>query len=238
MNQNPSNLTPRAAQVLELAHKEAARLKFGYIGEECLLLGIMRLGQGVAWSVLEKMGVKPTDVLNQLEKLPTRGEQEGQIDPNLLAYTPRFKLILSLAEKERQTTDCQYLGTEHLLLGILRHGDGFGYSALKSLGVELEKTRQEIAEFLAIPQDAVKATVQAVRLLLATYIEFTSPIAKAKIKLEQLQQVNFGQTIQVDPKLSACLQVLSEDGKKVISLAALVKLSEALAASETAPAKT
>jgi ATP-dependent Clp protease ATP-binding subunit ClpC len=137
-----NNFTPRAQQVLALARKEADRFHHNYVGTEHLLLGLIKLGQGVAVSVLQKMGLDLETVRNAVEKQVGIGQEtktQGSIP-----YTPRVKKVLALAGKEAKALNHSYVGTEHILLGLLREGEGVAARVLKSLDVDIERTRNEI----------------------------------------------------------------------------------------------
>ncbi|KXU36007.1 NDP-hexose 4-ketoreductase [Cephaloticoccus primus] len=144
MSQDPTNnLTPRAQQVITLSKQEAARFKHNYVGSEHLLLGLIKLGQGVAVSVLQKMGLDLEPVRAEVEKQVGTG-QDGPKSPDQIPYTPRMRKVLALAGKEAKALSHSYVGTEHLLLGLLREGEGVAARVLKSLDIDIERTRQEI----------------------------------------------------------------------------------------------
>ncbi|HTB81577.1 MAG TPA: ATP-dependent Clp protease ATP-binding subunit [Opitutaceae bacterium] len=137
-----NNFTPRAQQVLALARKEADRFHHNYVGTEHILLGLIKLGQGVAVSVLQKMGLDLETVRAAVEKQVGTG-QEAKAAGNI-PYTPRVKKVLALAGKEAKALNHSYVGTEHILLGLLREGEGVAARVLKSLDVDIERTRNEI----------------------------------------------------------------------------------------------
>src|ERR1700738_3686443 len=141
-----NNFTPRAQQVLALARKEAERFNHNYVGTEHLLLGLIKLGQGVAVNVLQKMGLDLERVRMEVEKHVGSHPETNMIGN--IPYTPRVKKVLALASKEAQALHHSYVGTEHLLLGLLREGDGVAARVLKSLEVDLERTRNEILKEL------------------------------------------------------------------------------------------
>ncbi|MDD5349933.1 MAG: ATP-dependent Clp protease ATP-binding subunit, partial [Chthoniobacteraceae bacterium] len=141
-----NNFTPRAQQVLALARKEAERFNHNYVGTEHLLLGLIKLGQGVAVNVLQKMGLELEAVRAEVEKQVGAGP-EGKIIGNI-PYTPRVKKVLALAGKEAKSLNHSYVGTEHILLGLLREGEGVAAVVLKNLDVDIEKTRNEILKEL------------------------------------------------------------------------------------------
>ena len=137
-----SNFTPRAQQVLALARKEADRFNHNFLGTEHLLLGLIKLGQGVAVNVLQKMGLDLETVRMEVEKQVGTGPDQKMIGN--IPYTPRVKKVLALASKEAKALNHTYVGTEHILLGLLREGDGVAAKVLKNLDVDIEQTRQEI----------------------------------------------------------------------------------------------
>jgi ATP-dependent Clp protease ATP-binding subunit ClpC len=137
-----SNLTPRAQQVLALARKEADRFNHNFVGTEHLLLGLLKLGHGVAVNVLQRMGLDLESVRLEVEKLVGTGPDQKIM--GTIPFTPRVKKVLALAQKEAKALNHTYVGTEHILLGLLREGDGVAARVLKSFDVDLEQTRQEI----------------------------------------------------------------------------------------------
>src|SRR5882757_5840881 len=141
-----NNFTPRAQQVLALARKEADRFNHNYVGTEHLLLGLIKLGQGVAVTVLHKMGLDLEDVRVEVEKQVGAGPDQKMIGN--LPYTPRVKKVLAFASKEAKALNHTYVGTEHILLGLLREGDGVAARVLKNLDIDIEQTRQEILKEL------------------------------------------------------------------------------------------
>src|ERR1035437_8986600 len=143
MSQEPmNNFTPRAQQVLALARKEADRFHHNYVGTEHILLGLIKLGQGVAVSVLQKMGLDLETVRAAVEKQVGTGQETKAAGS--IPYTPRVKKVLALAGKEAKALNHSYVGTEHILLGLLREGEGVAARVLKSLEIDIERTRNEI----------------------------------------------------------------------------------------------
>src|SRR6201987_389971 len=141
-----NNLTPRAQQVLALARKEADRFNHNFVGTEHLLLGLIKLGQGIAVNVLQKLGLDLDTVRMEVEKQVGTGPDQKMIGN--IPYTPRVKKVLALAAKEARALNHTYVGTEHILLGLLREGDGVAARVLKNLDVDIEQTRQEILKEL------------------------------------------------------------------------------------------
>ena len=137
-----NNFTPRAQQVLQLAKKEADGFNRGYVGTEHLLLGLIALGQGVAVNVLSRMGINLDMVRLEVEKAVGVGP-ETKTAGNL-PFTPRVKKVLALAGSEARALNHSYIGTEHILLGLLREGEGVASRVLRNLNVDLDKSRNEI----------------------------------------------------------------------------------------------
>jgi ATP-dependent Clp protease ATP-binding subunit ClpC len=140
------NFTPRAQQVLALSRKEADRFNHNFVGTEHLLLGLIALGQGVAVNILEKLGLDLENVRMEVEKQVGTGPDRRMVGN--IPYTPRVKKVLALADKERHSLGHTYLGTEHILLGILSEGDGVAGRVLQNLDVNIEQTRLEILKEL------------------------------------------------------------------------------------------
>src|SRR6202789_1337729 len=140
------NFTPRAQQVLALARKEADRFNHNFVGTEHLLLGLIKLGQGVAVNVLQKLGLDLETVRMEVEKQVGSGP-DTKMSGNI-PYTPRVKKVLALAGKEAKALNHSYVGTEHILLGLLREGDGVAARVLKTLEVDIERTRNEVLKEL------------------------------------------------------------------------------------------
>src|SRR5512135_2601674 len=145
-DQEANNFTPRAQQVLALARKEADRFNHNFVGTEHLLLGLIKLGQGVAVNVLQKLGLDLETVRLEVEKQVGTGPDQKMMGN--IPYTPRVKKVLALAQKEAKALNHSYVGTEHILLGLLREGDGVAARVLKNLDVDIEQTRQEILKEL------------------------------------------------------------------------------------------
>ncbi len=135
--------TERAKQVLMLAREEANRFNHNYIGTEHLLLGLVREGEGIAAKVLYDMGVDITKVRSAVEFIIGRGER---VNVGEISLTPRAKKVIELAVEEARRLGHSYIGTEHLLLGLVREGEGIAAGVLESLGVSLEKVRQKVIQ--------------------------------------------------------------------------------------------
>jgi ATP-dependent Clp protease ATP-binding subunit ClpC len=138
--------TDRARKVLTLAQDEAQRFNHNYIGTEHLLLGLVREGEGVAARVLENMNVELPKVRTAVEFIIGRGDRPvvGEV-----GLTPRAKRVIELAIDEARRLGHNYIGTEHLLLGLVREGEGIAAGVLESLGVSLDKVRHEVIRVLS-----------------------------------------------------------------------------------------
>ena len=141
-----SDFTPRGQQVLALARQEAERFNHHYVGTEHLLLGLIKLGQGVAVNVLQRMGLDLEGVRMEVEKHVGPHSETKMVGS--IPYTPRVKKVLVLAGKEAKALSHSYVGTEHILLGLLREGEGIAARVLKSLEVDPVRTRNEILKEL------------------------------------------------------------------------------------------
>ena len=141
-DESMNNFTPRAQQVLALARKEADRFNHSFVGTEHLLLGLINLGQGVAVNVLQKMGLDLETVRLEVEKQVGTGPDQ-KLAGNI-PYTPRVKKVLELSKKEAKALHHTYVGTEHILLGLLREGEGVAARVLRNLDIDIDQCRQEI----------------------------------------------------------------------------------------------
>jgi len=147
--------TERARKVLVLAQEEAKSFQHNYIGTEHLLLGLIREGEGVAAKVLNNLGVELEQIRKAIEYIIGRG---GSIVLGETGLTLRAKRVIELAVDEARRLNHHYIGTEHLLLGMVREGEGIAAGVLNMLGVKLEKARAETLEVLTqIRQDTAPA---------------------------------------------------------------------------------
>jgi ATP-dependent Clp protease ATP-binding subunit ClpC len=133
--------TERARKVLQLAQEEAQRFNHNYIGTEHLLLGLVREGEGVAAKVLGNLGVELNNVRSSVEFIIGRGDRTLAGD---IGLTPRAKKVLQLSFDEARRLNHSYIGTEHLLLSLVREGEGIAASVLESQGVSLGKVRSQV----------------------------------------------------------------------------------------------
>ena len=141
-----NNFTPRAQQVLALARKEADRFNHNYVGTEHLLLGLIKLGQGVAVNVLQKIGLDLETVRMEVEKQVGTGPETKMVGN--IPYTPRVKKVLALAGKEAGRSTILMSARSTSCLGLLREGEGVAARVLKSLEIDIERTRNEILKEL------------------------------------------------------------------------------------------
>ena len=137
------NFSPRARRVVELARVEARRFHHNYVGTEHILLGLIKLGEGVAVNVLGRMGVELKRVRDLVEKQVGKGPEEAKA-PDNLPLTPRVQKVFTYARSEAAKLGHAYIGTEHVLLGLLREGEGVAAKVLAELNVDIERCRQEI----------------------------------------------------------------------------------------------
>ena len=196
--------TERARRVLTLAQEEAHRFNHNYIGTEHILLGLVREGDGVAAKVLANLGVELNKVRSAVEFIIGRGDRTvlGEI-----GLTPRAKKVIELAVDEARRLNHSYIGTEHLLLGLVREGEGIAAGVLESLGVNLERVRAETTRILSqsAPQAAAAGARQATR---------TPTVDQLGIDLTQAARNN-----QLDPvigrsnELERVVQILSRRTK-------------------------
>ncbi|MBN1870152.1 MAG: ATP-dependent Clp protease ATP-binding subunit [Candidatus Omnitrophica bacterium] len=156
-----NRFTERARKVIVYAKEEARRFNHDYIGTEHLLLGLVREGEGVAAAVLQKLGLDLETIRIEVEKLVQPGPQTQVLGD--IPFTPRSKKALELSAEEARSLGHNYIGTEHLLLGLVKEGEGMAYRVLLNLGLDLGKLRNEVMELLGsgIPgyggEEAVKA---------------------------------------------------------------------------------
>lgn len=138
--------SPQARRIIiPLANEEARRLNHHSVGTEHLLLGLLRQGTGIAAGALERFGVSLEAVENEVRKRVAAGKA---VFDKTLQFTPRAKKALGLSSSEALRLNHAYIGTEHLLLGIIRSGDGVAVEVLVSLGVDLEQLRNEVIEHI------------------------------------------------------------------------------------------
>jgi hypothetical protein len=138
--------TDRARQVVVLAQEEARRLDHNYVGTEHILLGLISEGGGVAARALESLGIGVVAVRQQVEEIIGQGQQAPS---GHIPFTPRAKKVLELSLRESMQLGHTYIGTEHILLGLVREGDGVAAQVLVRLGADLNRVRQQVIQLLA-----------------------------------------------------------------------------------------
>ena len=136
--------TERAQKVLALSQEEALRLKHNNVGTEHILLGLIREGEGIAAKALRALGIKAEDIQKEVETLIGEGKHSMQS----IHFTPRAKKVVELSQDEARKLGHSYVGTEHILLGLIREGEGVASRVLKNLGVSLNKARQQVLTLL------------------------------------------------------------------------------------------
>src|SRR6266705_5346441 len=178
--------TERARKVLSLAQEEAQRFQHNYIGTEHLLLGLVREGEGVAAKVLSNLGVELNKVRSAVEFIIGRGDR---IVLGEIGLTPRAKKVIELAVDEARRLNHHYIGTEHLLLGLVREGEGIAAGVLESLGVNLEKVRTQTIQVLSqsgVPQKIKEPQVELVpQLMIVLLKEAQNVLASVMQEKEQ-----------------------------------------------------
>jgi ATP-dependent Clp protease ATP-binding subunit ClpC len=163
--------TDRARRVVVLAQDEARMLKHNYIGTEHILLGLIHEGEGVAAEALESLGISLDAVRQQVEEIIGQGQQAPS---GHIPFTPRAKKVLELSLRESLQLGHNYIGTEHILLGLIREGDGVAAQVLVRLGADLNRVRQQVIQLIhgrppreGAPGPAVQARLDGVEVRLA-----------------------------------------------------------------------
>ena len=138
--------TDQARRVVVLAQEEARMLGHNYIGTEHLLLGLLREGEGVAAKALESLGISLDAVRQQVKEIIGRGQQAPS---GHIPFTPRANEVLELAQREARALGHDYIGTEHILLGLIREDDGAAIRVLNGLGVDPNRVRQQVIQLVS-----------------------------------------------------------------------------------------
>ena len=142
--------TEKAIKVIMLAQEEARRLGHNFVGTEQILLGLIGEGTGIGPKVLKAMGVNIKDARVEVEKIIGRGSGFVAVE---IPFTPRAKRVLELSLDEASQLGHNYIGTEHLLLGLIKEGEGVAARVLENLGVDLSKVRSQIIRSLGDNRD-------------------------------------------------------------------------------------
>ncbi|MBS4536849.1 ATP-dependent Clp protease ATP-binding subunit [Clostridium sp. D2Q-11] len=202
--------TERAQKAIILAQEEAKSLKHNYVGTEHLLLGIVKEGEGIAANVLSKLGADTNKIKSEIEKRVGKGNEETEV----LGFTPRTKKVFELSFLEARNLGQNYVGTEHILLGLLKEGEGVAPNLLKSMGIDLSKVRNEVVKMLG---RNVNGGVQQSR---GAYSQETNPQSKTPT-LDQYGRdlTNYAKDGKLDPvigrskEIERVIQVLSRRTK-------------------------
>ncbi|MBV8965464.1 MAG: NDP-hexose 4-ketoreductase, partial [Mycobacteriaceae bacterium] len=169
--------TDRARRVVVLAQEEARMLNHNYIGTEHILLGLIHEGEGVAAKSLESLGISLEGVRSQVEEIIGQGQQAPS---GHIPFTPRAKKVLELSLREALQLGHNYIGTEHILLGLIHEGEGVAAKSLESLGISLEGVRSQVEEIIGQGQQAPSG-----------HIPFT-PRAKKVLELSLREALQLG----------------------------------------------
>lgn len=152
--------TERAQKVMVFSQEEAVRLNHNYIGTEHILLGLIREGEGVAAQVLRNKGIALDEVRRQVEAVVGKGKHQVE---QVMGYTPRTKTLLELSVEEARSLGHNYIGTEHLLLALIREGEGVAAQILVGMGLNLEAVKQEVISLLSDERSKGKPAASAAR---------------------------------------------------------------------------
>src|SRR2546423_4695844 len=150
--------TDRARKVMQLANQEAQRFNHEYIGTEHVLLGLVKEGSGVAANVLKNLDIDLRKIRLEVEKIVQHGPGGEQVVMGRLPHTPRAKKVIEYSIEEARNLNHNYVGTEHLLLGLLREQEGVAAQVLMNLGLKLEDVREEVMNLLGANPLAEEST--------------------------------------------------------------------------------
>src|SRR5207253_3108341 len=155
--------TDRARKVMQLANQEAQRFNHEYIGTEHILLGLVKEGSGVAANVLKNLDIDLRKIRLEVEKIVQHGPGGEQVVMGRLPHTPRAKKVIEYSIEEARNLNHNYVGTEHLLLGLLREQEGVAAQVLVNLGLKLEDVREEVLNLLGHNMDSGESSSGAER---------------------------------------------------------------------------
>src|SRR5206468_1049914 len=153
--------TDRARKVMQLANQEAQRFNHEYIGTEHILLGLVKEGSGVAANVLKNLDIDLRKIRLEVEKIVQHGPGGEQVVMGRLPHTPRAKKVIEYSVEEARGLNHNYIGTEHLLLGLIRETEGVASHVLMNLGLKLEDVREEVLNLLGREPDDTRAAPPA-----------------------------------------------------------------------------
>lgn len=177
-------MTDRARKVMQFACQEAQRFNHEYIGTEHILLGLVKEGSGVAANVLKHLDADLAAIRAEIETLVTPGPD--CVTMGKLPHTPRAKRVIEFAIEEAKSLNHNYVGTEHLLLGLLREPEGVAVQVLKNLGVEHARVREEIMGLLGHAPDEPKTPLAEIEKALATNIKEFQAVTGCATLIEPL----------------------------------------------------
>src|SRR5437867_6036487 len=150
--------TDRARKVMQLANQEAQRFNHEYIGTEHILLGLVKEGSGVAANVLKNLDIDLRKIRLEVEKIVQTGPGSEMVTMGKLPQTPRAKKVIEYSIEEARNLNHNYVGTEHLLLGLLREQEGVAAQVLMNLGLKLEDVREEVLNLLGHNMESGEST--------------------------------------------------------------------------------
>jgi len=191
---NGYNFTDRVRKVLQMAREEAARLHHEHVGTEHILLGLIREGEGVGAAVLINLTVDLEEISQRIEEMVKQGKAAASAGPDL-PYTSRAKKVLEFAMSEARELNHRYVGTEHLLLGVLREEKGIGAQVLTDAGITLETARSEVLQVLGTKGSEASDTTP----LVPPPLPYT-PDARASLQLA-LQEARGLRAASLGPEL-------------------------------------
>src|SRR6476620_10863805 len=168
--------TDRARKVMQLANQEAQRFNHEYIGTEHILLGLVKEGSGVAANVLKNLDIDLRKIRLEVEKIVQHGPGGEQVVMGRLPHTPRAKKVIDYSVEEARNLNHNYVGTEHLLLGLLREQEGVAAQVLMNLGLKLEDVREEVLNLLGHDSSGPIETVPAPRSKTPTADRYSSEL--------------------------------------------------------------
>ncbi len=209
-----------ARRVLSLAHEEAQHFNHNYVGTEHLLLGLVRERDGLAAKVLANLGVELNKVRSAVEFIIGRGDRPTTGEAGL---TPRAKKVIELTLAEARRLNHHSIGTEHLLLGLLREGEGIAAGVLESLGVTLEKVRKEMQKFTVSFEQQLEGTVHLVRDLCAEYVNLRAALENLGLMTMKVENLTPSQQ-QSAREFHGQLLSLREEAGAVLAVQAAMSL--------------
>ena len=195
--------TDRARRVIVLAQEEARLLNHNYIGTEHILLGLAHEGQGVAAKALESLGIQLQALRSQVEQVIGQGQRAPT---GHIPFTPRAKKVLELSLRESQQLGHNYIGTEHLLLGLIREGEGVAAQVLVKLGADLSRVRQQVIQLLSGYAGGKEAAEQAGARTRLVHMTMPEDLREAEEQLAELRRQKEAAIMSQDFEQAAALR--------------------------------